>query len=687
MRLLLSWLRELCPVGADTDAVSRALTDRGLTVDEVIRSDTDAIFEVDVPANRPDCLGHLGVARELSAAFGVPLAPPPGPVAADGEPVESAVRVEVEAPDLCPRYTARVVRHVRVSPSPPWVVDRLLGCGLRPINNVVDASNLVLLALGQPIHTFDLDLLHDATIRVRRARAGETLTTLDGTARTLDPETLVIADARRPVAVAGVMGGADSEIRATTKTVLIEAAAFSPAAVRSTARRLGLRTDASHRFERGIDVSGIATAQDMAVRLLVELAHGSAARGMVDIQAVPSPQRELTLRIDRVRLMLGFDPGAAGVHAALDALGLRPAPDGPSRVRVVVPSWRSDLEREADLVEEVARHIGYERVPLSLPGAPGVPRPPAPEAVVQERCREILAGLGFHEASNYSMVAAGEDGPFAAPSSAAAIPIDNPISEQLAVLRRSVLPGLVRSADRNVRRGTQDVRLCEVGRVFGDRPEDGLPLEPLRAGLVWAGAGEPRHWSRGPRAAQHYDLAGVVESVLEGLRPACAFRRAGPDIPALHPVRSAVWSSPGGEVVARGGELHPSLVARWELHAGLLVAEIDLSAVLAIPATEPRHAPLPRVPAVVRDLSVVLPDGLDFGDVLAALRAVPAPAAVELGVIDRYVGEGLAPGEASVTVRVMLQPFEKSLTDPETEAFRAALVRVVEEQLGFRLRT
>jgi len=686
MRILLSWLRELCPVDADEDAVSRVLTDRGLTVDDVIRSGTDAIFEVDVPANRPDCLGHLGVAREISAAFGVPLAPPPGAIAAVGEPVESAVRVEVEAPDLCPRYSARVVRRVRVSPSPPWAVDRLVGCGLRPINNVVDASNLVLLALGQPIHTFDLDLLHDATIRVRRAVAGEVLTTLDGITRNLDPGMLVIADARRPVAVAGVMGGADSEIRSTTKTVLIEAAAFSPAAVRSTARRLGLRTDASHRFERGIDVEGIPMAQDMAARLLVELAHGSPAPSMVDVGRM-HPARELTLRIDRVRLMLGFDPGGAGVHAALAALGLRPAPDGPGRVRVVVPSWRGDLEREADLVEEVARHIGYDRIPLSLPGAPGVPRLPAPEAVVQERCREILTGLGFHEASNYAMVAAGEDDPFVVPSSPAAIAIDNPISEQLAVLRRSVLPGLVRSADRNMRRGTQDVRLFEVGRVFGDRPEGGLPLEPLHAAIVWAGAGEPRHWSRGVRNALFYDIAGVVETVVGELRPGVALRRAGSDSPALHPVRSALWIRPGGAVIARSGELHPSLVARLELDAGLLVAEIDLSALLEIPAREPRHAPLPRVPAVSRDLSLVVPDGLDFGDVLAALRGVPAPAAAEFGVIDRYVGEGLAAGEASVTVRVMLQPFDKSLTDPEIEAYRAELVRAVEEQLGFRLRT
>lgn len=683
----MSWLRELCAVADDADAVARALTNRGLTVDDVIRAGADTVLDVDVPANRPDCLGHLGIARELSAAFGLPLAPPPRAVATVGRPVESSVRVEVDAPDLCPRYTARVVREVRVSPSPPWVVERLLACGMRPVNNVVDASNLVMLALGQPIHAFDLDRLDEATIRVRRARGGEVLTTLDGTTRSLDAQMLVIADAHRPVAVAGIMGGADSEIRGATKNVLVEAAAFGPATVRSTARRLALRTDASHRFERGIDTEGIPAAQDLMVRLVAELAQGSVAPGEVDVDSRSPARRELVLRLDRVPLLLGFDPGSREVHAALDALGLSPAQEGPGRVRIVVPSWRRDLEREADVVEEVARHIGYERIPLALPGASAVPRQPTPEAAVQERCRDLLAALGFREATNYAMLAAGEDDAFVAPSSPPAMAIDNPLSEQLAVLRRSLLPGLVRCADRNARRGAEDVRLFEVGGVFVERPEGRMPLEPLRAGIVWAGAGEPRHWSRTPREARFHDLAGVVEAALAGLRPGSAFRRGKTDIPALHPVRSAGWRGPDGRIVARGGELHPGLSGALDLRADLLVAEVDLQAVLEIPWAEPRHTPLPRLPAVSRDLSLVVTDGLDFDLVLDALRRTPAPSAVEFGVIDRYVGEGLAPGEASVTVRVMLQPFERSLTDPEIEAYRAELVRAVEDGLGIRLRS
>jgi phenylalanyl-tRNA synthetase beta chain len=686
MLVSLSWLRALCPVDAGASEIARALTARGLTVDDDSSVGSDTVFDVDVPANRPDCLGHLGLARELAAAFAVPLRPRPEEAAVAGEPAERVVRVFVDSPDLCPRYTARLVRGVRVGPSPPWVVERLESCGLRSINNVVDASNLVLLELSQPIHTFDLDLLNEPTVRVRRAAPGETLTTLDGEERTLGPDMLVIADGRRPVALAGVMGGADSEIRESTTNVLIEAAAFLPAAVRTTARALEMKSDASHRFERGVDIEGIVEAQEMACRLLAELAGGTPAPGIVDIDNASRPERELVLRLDRVRLLLGFDPGEDSVRSALEALDLQPKSDPGEGFRVVPPSWRPDLQREADLVEEVARHMGYDGIPSHLPPAPGVPAVPSEVGAIVDDCRDTLAGFGFSEAYTYSMVAEGEDDPYVPDSSPTAIVLDNPIAEHLSRMRRSLLPGLVRSADLNLRRGTADVRLFEVGRIFEARPQGGLPREPLHAGWVWAGAAAPCHWGAPSSTVGFHDVAGVVEAVLESLRPRTALAISRADLSALHPGRSATWKSEGRSV-ATAGELHPTLRSRLDLSESLFIAEIDLSALLRLPLPEPRHTALPRVPAVSRDLSVVIPEDVAFTRVLEVLESVTAPAPATFCVIDRYAGKGLEPNEAALTVRGMLQPLEKSLTDPEIEAWRAELVRALQAQLGIRIRS
>lgn len=687
MLVSLAWLRSLCPVGSDPAEIARALTDRGLTVDGLSTAGSDTVFDVDVPANRGDCLGHFGIARELGAAFAIDLVQRPTAPVGAGEQVDRAVRVAVDAPDLCPRYTARIVRGVRVGPSPAWVIDRLRACGLRSVNNVVDVSNLVLLELGQPIHTFDLGLLRDATILVRRANEGEALTTLDGIERRLDPGMLVIADPRHPVAVAGIMGGAETEIRESTTDVLIEAALFAPSSIRATARRLRTKTDASHRFERGVDPDGLPEAQSMAVRLLAEIAGGVPAAGIIDVDSRQAADRVVHLRLPRVRVLLGFDPGEDRVRSALNALGLDTPTGTEDGIPVIIPSWRGDLKREADLIEEIARHIGYDHIPATLPAALGAPGIRGAENQIQERCRDQLSALGFSEALNYAMVPAGQDDPFVASPIPGVVELNNPLSEQLAVMRRSLLAGLLLAAGHNVRRGQSDVRLFEVGRVFHRGPGDGLPSEPLHGAVVWTGSGAPRHWAGEFRPASFNDLVGLVESVLEGLRPGRSWERGTESLPGFDPVRSATWSTPDGAIVARGGELRPGLSDHRHLQDGVLVAELDLSALLAVAVVEPRHRPLPRVPAVARDLSLVLSDSMDFHRVLAVLEGVPAPTPVDFDVTARYTGEGLGPDEASVTVRVMLRPFDKSLTDPEIEAYRTALVRALEEQLGVRLRS
>ncbi len=687
MLVSLNWLREICDLsGVEASAVSAALTARGLTVDLLVEGADGPVLDIDVPANRPDALGHVGLARELSAAFGRRLLNRPAVPVATGEPLEARVRVAIDDPDLCPRYTVRVVRGVRVGASPASVVARLESCGLRAINNIVDASNLVLLETGHPIHTFDLSRLGGREIRVRRAAPLESLTTLDGVERVLEPDMLVIADATRPVALAGILGGAESEIGTSTRDVLIESAYFLPRSIRKTARRLGLSTDASHRFERGADPDAVLAAQELAVRLLVEMAGGEAAPGLIDAYPRPVIRLEVPLRPERVGRLLGFDPGREAIAAALAANGLSLRDGDGGTIVVRPPSWRVDLQREADLVEEVARHLGYDKIPEAAGTVSPSPRDPSGQAA-EERCRTLLAHLGFHEAFSYAMIAVDEDVPFVPRGAPAPLEISNPIAETLARLRRSLMPGLVRSAGLNLRHGVPDVRLFELGRVFLRRDRGGFPEEPTRAAFAWAGAGSPRHWSARTPEADWPAACGIVDAVIRALRPDFPILRVPSGLEGLHPGRSAAWNSRDGIALAWCGELHPDLAHLSDLRARVLLGEVDLDRLLVDPETEARHAPVPRVPSVTRDLSLILDAGATWSRVIGVLSEVPAPAPVRFEALDRYEGEPLGPGEVSVTVRVILQPLDQTLTDVETEAYRRDLTDFLASRLQVRLRS
>lgn len=700
MNVSLEWLAALLGTPLEADRAADLLTARGLTVDDVLDGPAgsgNAVLDVDVPANRPDCLGHLGLARELAAALGRPL-PAVDPLPGGGTP---PIDVAIEDPDGCLRFTASVVRGVRIGPSPAWVVRRLEACGLRSVNNVVDASNLVMLELGQPVHFYDLASLHGGRIVVRAAREGERLTTLDDVERALVPADVVIADGERAIGLGGVIGGEDTEIRDSTRDVLVEAASFDPHRIRRTARRLGIATDASHRFERGVDPEAPRAAQARSARLLAELAGGEPDAACLDRLAREPSAAELALRHAEVERLLGYRPPDAEVREALARLGLRPravaGADSTSSAETVVtvPSWRVDLEREADLVEEVARHLGYDRIPEVSDGVSRLgfgesdPADPFLEArLAEEVARDVLAPLGFHEAYGYAMIGAGEDDAFVPSGAPAALPLANPLAETMAFLRRSILPGLLRSADRNMRHGLRDVRLFETGRVFLAREAaEALPREPVHAAIVWSGAAEPRHWSRPAADVALPDVAGVVESVLERLAPGTGWNREPEGPGALHPGRAVVWrAEPGAAPVAWAGALHPERQAA--LAHPLWVAELDLTAARACASgTGPRHRPLPRLGAVHRDLALVLPPDRPYRDVEAALRSVEPPVPARFEAIDRYVGPPLAPGHASLTVRVTLQPDAQALTEETIEAYRRALVERLAADLGIEIRS
>ncbi|MDX1388370.1 MAG: phenylalanine--tRNA ligase subunit beta [Acidobacteriota bacterium] len=686
MLVSLSWLRELYDLNRPVAEVAEVLTARGLTVDSVSETGDDTIFDIDVPANRPDCLGHLGIARELRAALGGELAPPPSLPAGDGVPVTDAAEVFIDNPDECRRFTATLIRGVKIGPSPRHVVRRLESCGLRSVSNVVDVSNLVMLELGQPIHTYDLERVEQATLRVRRASDGEPLTTLDGIDRRLDEDALAIADGGRAVGLAGVIGGANTEIHSGTSDVLIESANFIPPTVRSMARRLGIKTDASHRFERGVDPELPPVAQARALQLIQELGGGIPAPGILDLYPGRKDPARVVLRTGRVGVLLGYQPDREEIEGALRALELAPEAVEDDSVEVTVPSWRYDLEEEPDIVEEVARHLGYDRIPSSLPRHGIPPVEPDRAQQLEEHARELLSHFGFEEAINYAMIGENEDAAFVGKETPDAAALENPISTTNAWLRRSMIPGLIRSVDFNVRRGARDVRLFEIGSVFLPRA-GGFPDEPQRVALAWTGAPRPRHWSGSTGEAEFHHLAGLVDTLLASLGTREHALPEPADLAGLHPGRSASWTASSGDVVAWGGELHPGLCRRLDLSVTVLVAEIDLAALQRSTTAVRQHEALPRVPSATRDLSLVIGAGTRYREVEDVLEGIESPAPASFEVVDRYTGDPLPDDEASVTVRVMLQPLERSLTDPEIESYRLRLIEALDARLGVKIRS
>ncbi len=615
MRMSLAWIREHLEGTDSADELARRLTDAGMNVETREPVGEDEIWDVDVTANRPDAMNHRGLARE-GAAAGCGRLRPLAPKAVEGaSAIGDLASVTVEDEAGCPRYCARVVRGVKIGPSPPWLAERLERCGVRPINNVVDATNHVLLDVGQPQHAFDLARLSGHEIRVRRARAGEGITTLDGVERRLTSEDLVIADATRAVGLAGVMGGANTEISAATRDVLIESAYFDPRSVRGTARRLGLKTEASHRFERGADRAMARTAVDIAAELIVRLAGGEVAAGVLDsAPALPAP-RTIGFSLRRLSAFAGCEIPRDFVLEVLATLELSPRASGDA-VTCTVPTHRVDLELAEDLYEEVLRHFGYGKIPSVLPSAAARPGRRLGTWPLTERGRDALVAVGAAEAVTYSFVSEAAEAATAGSPLAGrggVVALVNPLSARMTVMRRSLLAGLAEAAGGNLRRGAERVALGEVGRVFFKR--EGTVVEEER--LALALAGKLGAWDD-PHAADFLDLKGAVDALLAELGVAGA---------AWRPSSAAVLA-PGegadvlldGRLVAVAGRLGDAVAGVLDVPGSLWVAEIDLSATEAA-ARLPVFEALPRFPAVTADLTIRHKLSLGYAELAAAISA------------------------------------------------------------------
>ncbi len=683
MRFLLSWLREhLSECRLEAAELAARLTAVGFNVELREPADGegkpgDEVWEVDVTTNRPDAMNHRGLAREAAAVGAGELRPLDLSVTEEGTAAGELARVRVEDGEGCPRYCARVVRGVRVGPSPAWLAARLSACGVRPINNVVDATNYVLLDLGQPLHAFDLDLLEGREVRVRAARPGETLRTLDGVERVLEAGDVVIADARRPVALAGIMGGAETEITASTRDVLLESATFHPLRVRRTAHRLGLKTEASHRFERGADRAMARTAVDACAALISRIAGGEVAPGMLDSAPQPPAPAVIAFSLQRLNAFAGCQVPPEFVIPLLTRLELAPRRDG-DLVSCTVPTFRTDLELPEDLYEEVLRHWGYERVPAVLPAADRGPGRRLGSWPLVERARRALAAVGVAEAITYSFTDPGLEAATASSPLAGRgdpVPLLNPLSARSSVLRRSLLAGLVEAAAGNLRRGAGAVLLGEVGRAFFGTP--GGVREEERAAVVLAG--EVGSWD-GRRNADFLDLKGLVEGFLSGLglpparwRPgSCALLESGQGAEVML----------GGRVIAVAGRLAEAIGERLDIAQPLWVAEVDLAAVAGEGTATFR--PLPRFPAVVADLTVRHRVDLTYDQLVGALMAA-APEWLEgVAPVVQYRGEGVAAGEVKTTLRLTYRHGERSLSQEEVNAAHFAAMERLAAELGVR---
>jgi phenylalanyl-tRNA synthetase beta chain len=657
-----NWLSQYVRLDMPVEALTERLALTGLnhewTKDVQVASGTDLAIDLEVTSNRSDCLGHLGVAREVSVLFERPLRVPDPRPAESGAPVEALTGVTVEASDLCPRFTARVVSGVTIKESPGWLRSRLETLGVRPISNVVDVTNYVMFECGQPLHAYDLDRLAGRRLVVRRARAGEKLTAINNKVYELNPEMLAIADAERPVGLAGVMGGLDTEIGETTRNVLIEAARFDAMSVRRTSRALGLFSPSSYRFERPLDPEVTEWASRRCAELTLETAGGTLHPGVIDI-GTPRPERSpITLRLDQIPRVLGIPIGRDEVERILKALGLVPSGSSAGSLTFRPPSWRSDLEREIDLIEEVARVHGYEHIPEDR-AVPLTSAPRGPRERVENVVRDALTACGFDEAVTFSLVADELSEPLQPGPSVPPMRVEHQSRRREGALRQSLVPSLLAARRHNEARGNDDVGLFEIANVYLPRPGQELPDEPTRLALV--------------SGRDFLGLKGVVEALIERFHPGSGLEVRPVKLAAFTAGRAAELKL-GGTHLGYLGEVARETLDALEIRTNCSAAELEFGVLIDRANLVPQYRPLPPFPAVSRDLSLVVDRSLPWGELSAAAAQAAGPTLEAVDFLDTFHGGNVPEGKHSVHFGLRFRHPERTLTGEEVDRSVKAVI-------------
>ena len=658
----------------------------GTPLTEALPIATDVLV-LEVTPNRPDCLGIYGVAREVHAATGAELHPAPWTHDPGTQGELDGITINVEAPDLCPRFTARIFENVTIGPSPPWLKARLMAAGQRPISNVVDITNYVMLLTGQPLHAFDLDRIAGATLTIRTANENETVDTLDGQTRTLDSEMVLIEDADGPTSIAGVMGGARSEVEPTTTRVLIEAANWNGANIHRTSLKLGLRSEASTRFEKQLQPEQAMDAQAVATQLMIELCGATVRPGTVDVGGPGPPANTILLREQRIERLLGAPIAKDRQAEILTALEFQVfwAPDG---LDVTIPAFRrTDVTREADLIEEVARLDGLEKLPATLPSRHGASGRLTERQRLRRAAADALSAQGLDEIVGWSFTGPELAGRLRLPEDAAAVELENPMSSEQARLRTTLLGSLLDVARRNRAQRAETLRLFESGAVYLPEPGSRLPREPHHIAALLIGAVRPATWrDPSPRGADFFAAKGVLQGLLDTLRVPWEVRAAGEREPFLHPGRAATIVV-GGEEVGWLGEIHPLIAADWEIEETVAAFELDLDAVAPFAVTTPIYEDLTSFPEVREDLAVIVAEEIGAARVLAVVRDAGRPLLDRAEVFDVYRdAERLGEGNVSLALRLSYRAPDRTLTDEEVAHQREAISAALESELGGRIR-
>lgn len=694
-RVPYKWLKEYVEVPFSPRELGWALTDVGVEVSEIDSAGGDSgeegiVLTLEVMANRPDLLGMIGVAREVAAFSGRSLNLPSVELEEGDSSIDELTSVEVEDVEGCPRYCARLIGGVAVGPSPPWLARRLELVGMRPLNNIVDITNYVLMEQGQPLHPFDLDELAERRIVVRRARSGERIVTIDEIERALTTDVLVIADAKRPVAIAGVMGGRDTEIKSTTRNVLLESALFDPVLIRRGAKALKLETEASYRFERGGDPEAVISAIDRAAALIAELAGGTVVRGRIDCYPLPKPENVVLVRQGRVSQVLGVDLTKDETARLLERLGFSVADTSSASdnaLSVVVPSFRRDIGREIDLAEEVGRLYGYANIPSRHEMRQ--PRPAERERsdLMMGWVRELLVAQGCLEVMNYSFTDPGhpdrlEFGPDDERRSL--VRLRNPLSPELSVMRTSLIPGLLTAAVTNQRRRTEDLRLFEIGKVYISQGADELPRESVRLAVLLLGASDAPFWGRDSSPVGFYDLKGLIEGLLEGLAiQEYVFEPGGEP---FHAAKQSALLEIGGVVVGAFGELAASVAAAFDLEGSVFVLDADLERIIEQAGEVRYYEKIPRHPAARRDIAFLVEERVPVGALLGGIRDAAGDHLEDVRVFDVYRGGQLVAGRKSIGFSLTFRAPDRTLTDEEVDVSCEEIIRHLGERWDARVR-
>jgi phenylalanyl-tRNA synthetase beta chain len=649
----------------------------------------DVRFEIGLTPNRPDCLSVLGVAREIGAMTGCQPKLPRIDLAESGAPTAQLTSVTIDAPDLCPRYDARLIRGVKIGPSPEWLVRRLETVGMRSINNVVDVTNFVLMELGHPLHAFDFNLLRGKKIIVRKAGEGTRFTTLDGQARQLAADDLVICDAEGPVALAGIMGGENSEIQDSTVDVLLESAYFNPGTIRRTSKRLGIHSESSHRFERGADIDMVPVALDRAAMLIQMTAGGQVCPQPIDCYPTELSANELVITTRRTNAILGLQLTAETIKSLLQSIGLQVSSLTEGQLSVVVPLFRPDLEREIDLIEEVARLNGYDRIPVTMPASQLDCQLPSRLQKLQRVLKDTMIAQGFSEIINYSFISSAAIGKLDLPNDDSRlkhVALLNPLNEEQSIMRTTLVPSMLETLARNLAYRTLDLQLFELRPVFVPHA-DGASLgqEPLHLTAALTGDRAPLGWVQKAEKTDFYDLKGVVELAFSklGLREVSWEFDAGESF--LHPGKSARIQV-SGQQIGVIGEIHPAVLQSFEINQPVYLVDLDVAQLLECFSPDKQFSSLSRYPDVFRDSAILVDEALPFSTVMATIERNKARFAEDVVLFDVYAGKGIPEGKKSLAFRVKYRSTEKTFTDEEINKAHGKIVNSLQKNLGAEIR-